>query len=167
MSQRKNKKPSINQQPVANLVDEPDVDNSVTHAKGTANASSDSGYVSTTRVEADTSERKSPSEQHKVAKSKAQEEISVTTRENLGSRNELTSTREPTKVFLVSRQQEDDEVADSQEESSDQEEAKGGPVDENDYMHELFGSSVDDDEEQVAPEEYDLSIYFTFSDLIL
>jgi len=165
VAQRKDKKPSINQQP--------DVDNSVTHAKGTANASSDSGYVSTTRVEADTLERKSSSKQHKVAKAGAQEEIGVITSENPSSRNELTSTKEPTKVFLVAKQQEDDEVADSQEESSDQEEAKKGPVDENDYMHELFGSSIssissiDDDEEQVAPEEYDLFIYFTFLDLIL
>jgi hypothetical protein len=162
VSQRKDKKPSINQQPLTSLVDEPDVDNSVTHAKGTANASSDSGYVSTTRVEADTSERKSPSEQHKVAKSGAQAEINVTTRENPSSTNELTSTKERPKVFLVAKQQEDDEVADSQEESSDQEEAKGGPVDENDYMHDIFGSSIDEDEEQVAPEEYDLFIYLHF-----
>ena len=127
VTQRKDKKPSINQQP--------DVDNSVTHARGTANASSDSGYVSTTRVEADT------------------------------LRDKLTSTKEPTKVSLVAKQQADDEVADSQEGISDQEEAKGGPVDENNYMHELFGlciSSISSNEEQVAPEEYDLFIYFTF-----
>jgi hypothetical protein len=170
VARRKDTKPSINRQPVASLVDEPDVDNSVTHAKGTANASSDSGYVSTTRVEVDTLETKLSSEQHKVAKVGAQEEIGVIASENPSSRNELNSTKEPTKVFLVAKQQEDDEVADSQEERSDQEEAKGGPVDENNYMHELFGSSVssiDDDEEQVAPEEYDQFIYFTFSDLIL
>lgn len=155
MTKLTNREPSSKKRRTASPVDKSKVDNSnIDHSKSTTNASSDSGYVSTTRVEADVSSERKPSrEQHETANPEVQEDLVDTTNENQSSKNKATSTSEPTKVTLVERQQEDEEVADSQEEESDKEEVKRGQVEEDDYMHELFGSYVDEDEEQVAPAE--------------
>jgi len=48
------------------------------------------------------------------------------------------------------KEEEEEEVSDSQ---ADEESRPAGPVGDDDYMHELFGSYVEDDEEE-QPKEY-------------